>query len=122
MENIKFIREIMSTSSLRSRMKPVGIVLVYPMHNGNVAKLSCHSDGVSVRIVSKTLGLVDRTFFPFASYFAKKRCSPGAPPWDQHIENGEWYFSQYPHCLPTNSDFKKLSSAVEEYLSMMDTV
>ena len=120
MEHITFVLEILRHSRRRNAMTQAGNFMLCPMSNGNVAKLCCESNGLRAEIVNKKEGCVDRTLFPFANYFEKKRCSPGAPLWDQHIENGKWYFSQYSHCLPTTSDFKKLTAAVDDYLSIME--
>lgn len=120
MEHIKFVTDIMLHSRLRSAMTPAGNFLLYPMKNGNVAKLCCESNGLRAEIVNKNEGTVDRTLFPFANYFKQKQCSPGAPLWDQHIENGKWYFAQYPRCLPTNADYHKLAYAVDAYLEIME--
>lgn len=120
MENIKFVTDILFHSRHRADMTQAGNFLLCPMCNGNVAKFCCEANGLRVEIINKKEGTVDRTLFPFANYFAKKKCSEGAPPWDQHIENGQWYFAQYPRCLPTASDFKKLSAAVDDYLDIME--
>lgn len=118
MENIKFIRSVMEYSSLTGT--ELGNFFIVPMQNGNVAKCCCEANGVRVEIVNKKEGVVDRTIFPFANYFTQKKCSPNAPMWDQHIENGKWYFQQYAHCLPTPQDFRQLACAVDTYIRMMD--
>lgn len=120
MENIKFISWCMEKSVHSDDFTIAGNYLVAPMNNGNVAKLCCESNGVRAEILNKKEGTVDRTLFPFANYFSMKRCSPGAPLWHQHIENGKWYFSQYSHCLPTPDDYKRIADAVDAYLDIMD--
>ncbi|MBR4855795.1 MAG: hypothetical protein IKU94_04125 [Bacteroidaceae bacterium] len=119
MENIKFIRECMLSSD-RGHYLTAGNFLLFPMKNGNVAKTCCESNGVRVEIVNKKDGIVDRVLFPFANYFKQKQCSPGAPLWDQHIENGEWYSSQYKHCLPTHEDYECVAKAVDKYIKIME--
>ena len=119
MENIKFVRDCMVFSD-RVKKLFAGNYIMFPMKNGNVAKACCEANGVRVEIINKNEGVVDRTLFPFANYFTKKKCSPGAPAWDQHIENGRWYFDNYPHCRPTNQDYMAISAAVDEYIAVME--
>ncbi len=120
MENIKFVTDILLHSRRRASMTPAGNFLLCPMSNGNVAKICCETNGIRVEIINKKEGTVDRTLFPFTNYFSKKKTSDNAPLWDQHIENGKWYFAQYPRCLPTALDFKNLASAVDDYLTIME--
>ena len=117
MENIKFIKEIMAHSSNR-KGKVFGNYMYYKLNNETTAKVWCQSDGVVARIINDKVGEVDSCHFSFANYFAKKKCSPNAPEWNQHIENGKWYFSQYVHVLPTAQDYHKIAFAVTDYINM----
>lgn len=119
MENIKFIRAC-TVYSNREHYMTAGNFILFPMKNGNIAKTCCESNGVLVEIVNKKEGVVDRVLFPFANYFRKKQCSSNAPMWDQHIENGEWYFSQYKHCLPDANDYERIANAVDKYIAIME--
>ena len=119
MERVEFIREITQRSK-RSEREEIGNCIFFRMKNGNVAKAYCVSNAATVEIISRTEGMIDCVELPFANYFAKKKCSPGAPEWDQHIENGRWYFDQYPHCCPTNQDYMAISAAVDKYIGMME--
>lgn len=117
-ENIKFIREIMKCSSFKNgHGKEFGNFIYYDV-NEVIAKVWCQSDGVVARIINPKTGEVDTCIFPFANYFSKKKCSPSAPEWNQHIENGKWYFSQYPHVLPTTNDYCRIANAVTEYIKL----
>ena len=120
MENIKFIDGIMQHSKRHTTGVIAGNAILYQMDNGNIAKCYCESNGVVVFIINKKEGEVDRSRFPFANYFKPKQCSPNAPKWNQTIENGKWYFSQYAHCLPTVEDFRSIASAVDRYIDLMD--
>ena len=117
MENIKFIKEIMSYSSNR-KGKVLGNYMYYKLNNRTTAKIWCQSDGIVARIINNETGEVDSCHFPFANYFDKKKCSPNAPEWSQYIDNGKWYFSQYKHVLPTAQDYHRIAFAVTDYISL----
>ena len=127
MENIKYIREIMSESP-REDWKEVGDTLYLKLGNGNRAKVWVgggniynQSHGIKIEIVNKTDGKVDSAYFPFKNYFKPVRCSKGAPAWYQHLDGGKWYFSNmYTHVLPTSEDFRAIATAVCEYLDMFE--
>ena len=116
MENIKFIKTIMSNSNIKGEI--YGNCIYYNSDNANVAKVWCESDCVRVKIVNKKEGEIDNGTFPFANYFKPKQCSKNAPKWHQHIDNGDWYFSNYEHCLPTIEDFISIASAIEKYIKI----
>ena len=124
MENIKFIRQIMSYGNKEG--KEIGNYMVYDLGNGNRAKVCVNggniwgqSHGIEVTILHKLNGKIDFCYFPFSNYFQPVQCSPGAPKWYQHIENGRWYFSQmYSHVLPKSYDYENIASAVEEYMDL----
>lgn len=124
MENIKYIREIMRNGSRKNGVE-LGNCLFFVLNKDCRAKLYVdgggiyhESHGIMVEIIDKNNGVVDKTYFPFQNYFASVQCSPNAPKWFPHIVRGEWYFNQYPHCLPKKKDFENIANAVCAYMDM----
>lgn len=119
MENIKFIKRIASYCD--RGYKIIGNCVYFTLNNGNVAKAYCEEMGVCIDMVNKTEGKVDCIKLPFANYFKPTQCSPGAPKWTQHIENGKWWFeAMYKHVLPTIDDYCRLAEAIDDYLEMFN--
>ena len=78
-----------------------------------------NTDGFMCVVINKNDGEVDRCGFRFDDYFDKVACSTNAPKWTPHIDGNDWYFSHYPHCLPKESDFKRIAEAINEYIAIM---
>lgn len=76
-------------------------------------------DGFMCVVINKDDGVVDKCGFMFCDYFDKVACSPNSPKWIPHIEGNDWYFSRYSHCLPKESDFKRIAEAIDEYIAIM---
>ena len=119
MENIKFIRTIMEHSFKEDGIE-FGDCIYYAMSNGNKAKVYCCSDSAEVVIINNIHGIINSQSFPFKNYFTPKKCSSNAPVWYQHIENGKWYFPQYPHVQPTITDYSLLGNTIGYYIDFMD--
>ena len=124
MEHIRIIREIMEHGK-NTVWREVGNALYFAFPNGNIAKVyACgggiygETHGITVDIVNKTEGTVDKAYFPFKNYFAPVKCSKNAPLWYQHLVRGEWYFKQYAHVLPTEADFERIADAVCDYIEL----
>ena len=125
MENIEFIREIMKHGTNSDGME-FGNFIVYPLHSGNRAKVYVdgggiygESHGIMVDIISTKVGNIDSVYFPFKNYFNPVKCSENSPLWYPHIDNGEWYSSrQYSHVLPKIEDYKRIATAVCEYMNL----
>ena len=96
----------------------VGQYAFLPRKNGNNIKIGVNDNSVVCRAVSRTGGEIDMTQLYFSQYFTPKRVSPGSPWWNQHIDNGKWYFSNYEHCLPTDDDYKAIADALDDYICL----
>ena len=133
MENIKFIREIMSHGKIQGR--PTGDCMYYNLGGQRLAKARVtggrpdlsiptagESHGVKVDIISKVTGIIDSCYFPFQNYFKPVQCSPSAPTWYQYVHNGKWNFCEKKHVLPTEDDYKNLAGAIEEYIGYFKEV
>lgn len=117
MENIKFINGITNHIDMEKTIS--GDCVYYDFNNGNIAKTFCYENGVEIQIINKVNGMIDNIKLPFSHYFDPKQCSPGAPRWHQHIDrDGNWYFSQYDWCLPTQRDYKCIANAMKKYMDM----
>lgn len=119
MENIKFIKRITDEIS-RTRIIAGNCVYYELIHNK--AKTYCDEYGVWVEIINVIHGLVDKIHFPFSHYFEPVQCSKDAPKWTQSIErDGAWRFEKmYPHVLPKNSDYKRISNAMDDYMNLFN--
>jgi len=121
MENIRFILEISEHLSRSGEYITVGDCIYHDLGD-NRAKTFCKSDCVVIEIINRRSGIVDRVELPFANYFTPKQCSPGAPKWHQHIDNGCWHFSrQYAHVLPTRYDYENIAYAMNDYMDLFDS-
>lgn len=122
MASIKFIKQI--TDYINKERIIVGNCIYYKLKNNNRVKTWCDNDGVRIKIINCKEGEVDYTFLPFKNYFEPTQCSPGAPMWYQHIEDGNrWYFEEtYSHVLPKERDYKRLANAMENYIQMFEEV
>lgn len=117
MENIQFIRQCTKHIEDVKRVE-IGNVIYFPLEKGRRIKAWCNESAVCLEAIHNVSGKLDYVELPFANYFTKKRCSPGAPLWDQHIQGGKWWFAQYPHCLPTEIDLKMIASGVEQFIRL----
>lgn len=122
MEDIKFVKEIFGKNRFYSDF---GNARYYPLANGKRVKVFVEgggkyreAHGVMAIVIDKKDGEIDRCYFPFENYFKPVQCSPNAPLWTPHIDNGKWYFSHYPHCHPSQNDFNNITKAVFEYMDM----
>jgi hypothetical protein len=88
----------------------------------NRAKTYCDENGVWIEIINPKHGLIDKVRLPFCNYFEPVRCSPDAPEWTQCIDrDGTWRFEKmYPHTLPKASDYKRIASAMNEYMELFN--
>ena len=133
MENIKFIRTIMSYGKKTGR--PMGDCMYYDLGGQRLAKACVtggkpgvsiptagESHGVKVDIISKTTGIIDSCYFPFQNYFKPVQCSPCAPTWYQCIDHGKWRFCEKENVLPTEDDYKNLAGAIKEYIEYFKEV
>ena len=119
-QNVKFINKM--TDYVDREKVVLGDMVYYVLGNGNRVKAYCEEQGVRMEVINRKEGKVDSIYLPFRSYFQPTQCSPGAPTWYQHIDNGRWYFSQsYTHVLPKVSDYKNLAKAMETYIKMFDS-
>ena len=119
MENIQFIEEI--TDYIEKERTIIGNCVYYNLPNGNKVKMWCYSMGVEAEVINKINGKVDTVNLPFANYFAPAQCSPKAPEWTKHIDNGRWYFSdKYNHVLPTEKDYMNLANALSMFIDMYE--
>lgn len=104
----------------------VGNRVYVNLPNGNRVKLyldskySNRKDSVTAVAINKLDGEIDNTQIPFSNYFREVQCSANAPKWYPHIEDGEWYFSQYEWCLPNNDDFKALAEGIDKYIALWE--
>ena len=84
-------------------------------------KVAKDQNGVNIKVINKIDGEVDRAFLPLENYFKPTQCSPGAPKWTPHIENGKWYFSDtYSHVLPKENDYMNLAAAIDQYIILFE--
>ena len=96
----------------------IGNCAFLKLNNGNNIKVMCGKDRFYCYTINRTMGEVDRTELPFDQYFAPVRCSENSPWWFPHLDGCDWYFHQYPHCLPKDADFEALAEAVDDYISL----
>lgn len=119
MAHIKFLNQI--TEYIERDNINIGNYTYYDLNNGNRIKLYCEDNGVNIKVINKTDGEVDRVFLPFENYFKPTQCSPGAPKWTPHIENGKWYFSDtYSHVLPKENDYMNLAATIDQYIILFE--
>ena len=117
MEDIRFIKKI--TDYIEKDRTIIGNCIYYNLTNGNKVKFWCYEFGVKAEVINSINGKIDSIDLPFANYFKQTQCSPGAPKWTQHINNGQWYFEDmYKHVLPTESDYTNLAEALTMYIEM----
>ncbi len=114
----EFLKEILEGGDLTG-YEEIGELAYFRLRDGVCAKVACVDNGLECRIINSRLGTVDTVKLLFASYFKKKQCSKNAPLWDQHIQNGKWYFSDtYAHVVPDVDDYKSICKALKLYLEL----
>lgn len=116
MASIKFLRQF--HAYVKTEGTEVGDCIYYQLTDKLMAKAYCADTSISVTIINRLDGEIDQVQFPFENYFTPKQCSPSSPKWHQHIDNGKWYFANYPHCLPTPDDYKAIATAMEKYFDL----
>lgn len=117
MENVKFIKEIIS--SMDEEKIIAGNAIYVILNDKNRIKLYCSQCGVEAEIINVVNGKIDTAYFPFANYFEPTQCSERAPKWTQNIEYGKWrYSTEYSHVIPTEEDFKNLTDAIIRYMDI----
>ena len=130
MEDIKFIKAIMSRGNKEG--KPIGNCMYYDLHNQRLAKIyvtgnrpgksigtAGQSHGIMVDVFNKSEGKIDNCYFPFQNYFEPVQRGLGAGISGSrlcynYVDNGSWNFP------PTESDYKKIAYAVEEYIGLFE--
>ena len=119
MEDIRFIFTI--TEYIDRPRTVMGNCIYYNLANGNKVKAWCYSTGIRAEVISKTQGHIDGVDLPFYRYLSPVRCSRNAPDWTQFIDKGKWNFEdQFPHTLPSEADYRKLSAALNQYIEMFE--
>lgn len=91
----------------------------FKIYLDDFARISGNIDGFMCIAINKDDGVIDKCGFRFCDYFDKVSCSPTDPKWTPHIKNNSWHFSRYSHCLPKESDFKRIAEAINEYIAIM---
>ena len=76
-------------------------------------------DGFMCIAINKDEGVIDKCGFRFCDYFDKVACSPNSPKWIPYIDGNDWHSSRDLHCLPKESDFKRIAEAIDEYIEIM---
>jgi len=113
------LRKVVDKSEYKNGFHFVGTSAYIAFANGNRARLNCYDKEISVSIISKTDGIIDKLSFPYANYFSAKQCSPNAPKWYPFIDGTTWYFGKmYAHVLPNTQDYMELANGIDEYISM----